>query len=107
MPSAQKSEAEKFRAEKLAAPLEDYMDGPTELNSDDPRLLDYIRTYFFLKPEHYEVRESNEAEFMQPLRNKCLIVLRQFLKIRNRESQFILPISEMRNCESGKKNMPL
>ena len=31
------------------------MDGPTMLNSDDTRLLDYIRKYFFLKPEHYEV----------------------------------------------------
>ena len=59
-----------LRANKLTAPLEDYMDGPTKLNSDDPRLLDYIRSYFFLQPKHYEVRESHEAEFTQPLRNK-------------------------------------
>ena len=32
----------------------------------------------------------------------CLIVLRRFLKIRNRESWFLLPISEMRNRESEK-----
>ena len=40
----------------MTAHIEDYMDGPTRLNADDPRLLDYIKNYFFLKPNHYEVR---------------------------------------------------
>merc|ERR1712117_561926 len=41
-------------AKKMTAHIEDYMDGPTRLNADDPHLLDYIKNYFFLKPNHYE-----------------------------------------------------
>ena len=43
-------------AKKLTVRVEDLMDGPTVLKADDTRLLEYIRKYFFLKPEHYEVR---------------------------------------------------
>ena len=45
----------KSRVKKLITPIEDLLDGPTIINSDDARLIDYIRNYFFLKPDHYEV----------------------------------------------------